>query len=90
MAVPGGRYSSRPCCWLRRLAVAVVLVRRPPRTAGAAALVCGNGLLAAILLMPTTRFGYLLYPAAFLVWSPALSNRTADAASIDGSALYPV
>ncbi|PZG03052.1 hypothetical protein C1I95_34100, partial [Micromonospora craterilacus] len=43
-----------------------------PRTAPAAALVCGYGLLAAILLMPTTRFGYLLYPIAFLLWAPAL------------------
>ena len=41
-------------------------LRRPPRTAAAAALFCGYGLLAAILLMPTTRFGYLLYPIAFL------------------------
>ncbi|PZF89915.1 hypothetical protein C1I99_25065 [Micromonospora deserti] len=39
----------------------------------AAALVCGYGLLAAILLMPSTRFGYLLYPLALLAWAPALS-----------------
>lgn len=26
------------------------------------------GLLAAILLMPATRFGYLLYPIAYAVW----------------------
>ena len=37
-----------------------------------AALICGYGLLTAILLMPTTRFGYLLYPAALLVWAAAL------------------
>jgi Glycosyltransferase family 87 len=90
VAVPGGRYLAAALLLAAAVAVAVVLVRRPPRTAGTAALFCGNGLLAAILLMPTTRFGYLLYPAAFLVWSPALSNRTADAASIDGSALYPL
>ena len=50
-------------------AIAVRLVRNPPRTAAAAALVSGYGLLAAILLMPTTRFGYLLYPINFFVWS---------------------
>ncbi|MEU4243038.1 glycosyltransferase 87 family protein [Actinoplanes sp. NPDC026619] len=52
------------------------LLRRPPRTASAASLISGWGLLAAILLMPTTRFGYLLYPVAFLVWAPALAVST--------------
>ncbi|MFD0788091.1 hypothetical protein ACFQZ8_29625, partial [Micromonospora azadirachtae] len=56
------------------VAIAVRLVRRPPRTAFAAALVCGYGLLVAIALMPSTRFGYLLYPIALLVWAPALRN----------------
>ncbi|MGE5830268.1 MAG: hypothetical protein ACM30G_18175, partial [Micromonosporaceae bacterium] len=46
----------------------VWLIRRPPRSAAAAARICGVGLLAATLLAPATRFGYLLYPAAFLVW----------------------
>jgi hypothetical protein len=90
VAVPGGWYLAAALLLAAAVAVAVVLVRRPPRTAGTAALFCGYGLLAAILLMPTTRFGYLLYPAAFLVWSPALSNPTAHAASMDNSALYRV
>jgi hypothetical protein len=49
-------------------------VRRPPRTATTAALISGWGMLAAILLLPTTRFGYLLYPIAFLAWAPALTS----------------
>jgi hypothetical protein len=53
--------------------IAVRLFRRPPTTATSAALICGWGLLAAILLMPTTRFGYLLYPFAFLLWAAALA-----------------
>ena len=53
------------------VAIAVWLWRRPPRTAGAASGVIAVGLLAAILLMPATRFGYLLYPAAFGLWIPA-------------------
>ena len=89
-AIPGGRYLAAALLLAAAVAVAVLLVRRPPRTAGTAALFCGYGLLAAILLMPTTRFGYLLYPAAFLVWSPVLSNPTAHAASMDDSALYRV
>jgi len=57
---------------LAGLAIAAWLVRRPPRDAGAAALICAVGLLAATLLMPATRFGYLLYPIGYAVWAPAL------------------
>lgn len=49
------------------------LVRRPPVNAAQAAGVCAVGMLAAILLMPTTRFGYLLYPVAYAVWAAALT-----------------
>ena len=67
--LPGGRYLASALLVAVAAAIAVRLVRRPPRTAAAAALISGYGLLAAILLMPTTRFGYLLYPVAFLIWS---------------------
>lgn len=53
-------------------AIAVWLYRRPPLTAADAAFVSGVGLLAAMLLLPATRFGYLLYPAVLLVWASAL------------------
>ncbi|WP_328463925.1 glycosyltransferase 87 family protein [Actinoplanes sp. NBC_00393] len=68
--------------------IGLLLLRRPPRTAAAAALFCGFGLLTAILLMPTTRFGYVLYPAAFLLWVAALSNHTATSAPRSDTALY--
>ncbi|MCX4387671.1 glycosyltransferase 87 family protein [Micromonospora peucetia] len=71
-ALPAGRAVAAALLLAAGLAIAVRLARRPPRTAVAAALICGYGLLAAILLMPTTRFGYLLYPLALLVWAPAL------------------
>lgn len=87
-SVPGGRYVAAALLVAVAAAIAVRLVRRPPRTASAAALICGYGLLAAILLMPTTRFGYLLYPVAFLVWAPALSVPTAAPASLGEPALY--
>ncbi|MEU8230178.1 glycosyltransferase 87 family protein [Actinoplanes sp. NPDC048967] len=91
-AVPGGRYVAIGLLVAVALAIAVVLVRRPPRTAATAALFCGYGLLAAILLMPTTRFGYLLYPLALLVWAPALgaalSRPTASTAPHGDTALY--
>ncbi|WP_433530554.1 glycosyltransferase family 87 protein [Micromonospora sp. CA-263727] len=71
-ALPAGRAVAAVLLIAAGLAIALRLTRRPPRTAPAAALVCAYGLLAAILLMPTTRFGYLLYPIAFLLWVPAL------------------
>ena len=71
-ALPAGRAVAAALLLAAGLAIAVRLARRPPRTAVATALICGYGLLAAILLMPTTRFGYLLYPLALLVVGPAL------------------
>ncbi|MER7459067.1 glycosyltransferase 87 family protein [Micromonospora sp. NPDC126480] len=73
-ALPAGRAVAGALLLAAGLVIAVRLARRPPRTAADASLVCGYGLLAAILLMPSTRFGYLLYPLAFLVWAPALSR----------------
>lgn len=88
--LPGGRYVAAGLLVATAAAIAVVLLRRPPRTAATAALFCGYGLLAAILLMPTTRFGYLLYPIALLVWSPALRVSASSPASRGDTALYRV
>ena len=52
--------------------ITVTLSRRPPQTATTAALFCGYGMLAAVLLLPSSRFGYLLYPVALLVWATVL------------------
>ncbi|MFF0722535.1 glycosyltransferase family 87 protein [Micromonospora sp. NPDC003816] len=71
-ALPAGRVIAAALLVAAGIAIAVLLARRPPRTARSAALICGYGLLVAILLMPATRFGYLLYPIAFLLWAPAL------------------
>ncbi|MFG3299870.1 glycosyltransferase 87 family protein [Micromonospora chersina] len=72
-ALPAGRLVAAALLVAVAVAIAVRLLRRPPRTAAATALICGYGLLAAILLMPSTRFGYLLYPLALLVIAPALA-----------------
>jgi len=50
------------------------LVRRPPTDAVAVCRVAGWVLLAAILLAPATRVGYLIYPLNFFVWSWMLSS----------------
>ncbi|MCZ7440687.1 glycosyltransferase 87 family protein [Micromonospora sp. WMMC241] len=71
--LPAGRVVAAALLVAVGVAIAVRLLRRPPRTAATAAALCGYGLLAAILLMPSTRFGYLLYPVALLLLAPALA-----------------
>ncbi|MEV6598975.1 glycosyltransferase 87 family protein [Actinoplanes sp. NPDC051346] len=89
-ALPGGRYVAAGLLGAAALTIAVLLVRRAPDTAATAARFCGWGLLTAILLMPTTRFGYLLYPLALLAWAPALvfSRPTATTPPRSDPALY--
>ncbi|GAA4940527.1 glycosyltransferase 87 family protein [Actinoplanes utahensis] len=87
-AGPGGRYIASALLVTAAAVIGVLLLRRPPRTARSVALFCGFGLLTAILLMPTTRFGYLLYPAALLLWAPALSKDTGSSAPRRDTALY--
>ncbi|MEU5832011.1 glycosyltransferase 87 family protein [Micromonospora tulbaghiae] len=85
--LPAGRAVAAALLVAAGLAIAVRLLRRPPRTAATTALICGYGLLAAILLMPSTRFGYLLYPAALLVLAPALAlTRPDDPATFPATA----
>ncbi|MBV1852187.1 glycosyltransferase 87 family protein [Catellatospora tritici] len=67
--VPGGRILALALLGLTALAIAGWLLRHPPRSAASVAAVCAVGLLAAIVLMPATRFGYLLYPAALALWT---------------------
>lgn len=73
--LPGGHTVATVLLGLVGLGIAGWLWRRPPRTAAAVSAVCAWGLLAALLLLPATRFGYLLYPAAFAVWVPALRGK---------------
>lgn len=70
--LPAGRLIIAALLLAVGVTIAVRLLLRPPRTAHAAALTCAYSLLAAILLVPSTRFGYLLYPVAFAAWAPAL------------------
>jgi hypothetical protein len=68
--IPGGRLIAAALLVAASLAIGWWLLRRPPRDAATAALICAYGLTAALLLMPATRFGYLLYPIAYLIWHP--------------------
>jgi hypothetical protein len=66
--VPGGDLIAPALLGLAALVIAFLLWTRPPVTAASAALWCASGLSAAFLLMPSTRFGYLLYPVVLLGW----------------------
>ncbi|ROO52552.1 uncharacterized protein DUF2029 [Micromonospora sp. Llam0] len=88
--MPGGRIVAGGLLLLAGFAIAVRLVRRPPRTAATAALICGLGLLAATLLLPSTRFGYLLYPVALFSWVPVLRVTEAQAVAPDRDEPVPV
>jgi hypothetical protein len=70
--LPGGAAIAGVLLVAAGLALGWWLVRRPPHDAGQAARVCAVGLLAAILLLPATRFGYLLYPIGYAVWAASL------------------
>jgi hypothetical protein len=72
--VPAGRTVALALLVAVAMAIGAWLLRHPPRDAGDVAAICALGLLVAIVLMPATRFGYLLYPAALALWAPALSG----------------
>ncbi len=70
------------------------LVLHRPRTASDVAMLSGWLMLAAILLAPATRFGYLLYPINFFVWAvmlhePDASRGPVTAATSDEAVLAP-
>ena len=76
--VEGGRVIALALLGAAAAAIGIYLLWRRPRDVAAVANVCAVGLLAAILLMPATRFGYLLYPVAFAFWAPCLRNGLGD------------
>ncbi|HEX6498518.1 MAG TPA: glycosyltransferase 87 family protein [Micromonosporaceae bacterium] len=86
--VPGGHVVAAVLLLACGSAIAGWLVRHPPSSAAGAAAVSAIGLAVAILLMPSTRFGYLLYPVAYAAWIPALYR--AEAATSTPRAENPV
>src|SRR5690606_32763324 len=84
--IPGGRAVALGLLLAFGAGLGVWLLRHPPRMAATAAGVCAVGLLGAIMLLPATRFGYLLYPAAFALAMPALRAAEADPAADAGPA----
>jgi hypothetical protein len=75
--------------------IATWLVLRPPRSAADAMSRIAIGLGAAIMLAPATRWGYLIYPIAFLgamigfSAATAPSDPTADAHAHGGTPVGP-
>jgi hypothetical protein len=66
------------------VAMAVWLLRRPPRTTADAALRIAIGLAGAIMLAPATRWGYLVYPVVLVGAAIALrAARTAPVPEVE-------
>ncbi len=82
--VPSGRTIALGLLLLSGAAIGVYLLRKRPTDVRQVAYICAIGLLAAILLMPATRFGYFLYPVAFAFWAPCLMSRGAAEDAIGG------
>ncbi|MBN1172431.1 MAG: DUF2029 domain-containing protein [Micromonosporaceae bacterium] len=74
--LPCGRAVALGLLAVLAVLLAVRLVVKPPRDACAVALFCATGLGAAIALLPSTRFGYFLYPVAYAFAIPALRARS--------------
>ncbi|THV40503.1 glycosyltransferase 87 family protein [Glycomyces buryatensis] len=77
--VPGGELIAPALLGACAIVIAMLLWTRPPATAASAALWSAAGLSAAFLLMPSTRFGYLLYPIVLLGWWLPLRDAAATA-----------
>jgi uncharacterized membrane protein len=78
--LPNGKIIATALLMGAGVAIGMWLLRRPPRTAACAAYASALAPLAAILLAPATRFGYLAYPIAYMLWAVALSDPDQSAA----------
>lgn len=65
-AVPGGSTIAVTLLGIAAVVLGVLLLRRPPADAACAAKWLAVGLLVAVLLAPSSRYGYLIYPAGLL------------------------
>ncbi len=66
--LPAGGVIAVTVLAIAALATAGYVIVRPPQYVSDVAAYCAAGLLIAILLLPASRFGYLLYPSVFAVW----------------------
>lgn len=78
--LPAGDLIAKGLLGLAAVVIAWLLWTRPPSTAAAAAMWCAAGLTTAFLLMPASRFGYMLYPVVLLGWWLPLRDAVAGAA----------
>src|SRR5205823_5565928 len=81
-ADPGARVPLTVVFGATVLAVALVLlIRRPPRSAAQAARACGLTLAVALVLAPSARVGYVVYPVNLLAWGVLLSSSGRNSAT---------
>ncbi|WP_431031879.1 glycosyltransferase 87 family protein [Streptomyces sp. P6-2-1] len=83
---PAGWWCALVALLLAACGVGWWLVRRPPRTAGAAAVRLAVGLSAAFACAPASRFGYFVVPFALSCWAPLVSGRPTQSGTVrDGT-----
>lgn len=81
---PVGVWVSRSLLLLAGVAMLLWMVKCPPATMARTFWVCAVGLMVAMLLMPASRFGYLIYPA-FLAAGALVAGSAARTASLEPS-----
>ena len=78
----GGRLAALALLGVAAVAILVWVLRWPPRTAAQAAERAAAGLVVAMLLMPATRFGYLIYPLVLAGTAIALRATSSSCGSL--------
>jgi glycosyl transferase family 87 len=76
---PAGHVIALVLVGITALALMVWLVRRPPMTGSAAMTKAGIVLAAALLVVPASRYGYLVYP--LVLWGAAMAFAVAERAA---------
>lgn len=79
-----GRVATLALLALAAIAILVWVLRWPPRSAAQAAERAAVGLVVAMLLMPATRFGYLIYPLVLAGTAIALRSEMNSTGGRDG------
>ena len=82
-----GRAATLALLGLAALAILVWVVRWPPLSAAQAAERAAIGLVVAMLLMPATRFGYLIYPLVLAGTAIAVRSGMTSTGGRDGRAV---
>jgi len=77
-AGPAGRSLGLAVLTAAILGIATWLIRRPPRDLARATVTLALAETVALLVLPTSRFGYLVFPAVLLLWTAYIWQPSTD------------